>query len=59
LLKKEGRMSKNKIIGVLLAILAVSTMAGMIIENNTFWLVYNYVTIMFAAIGSLILLKGK
>jgi len=35
-------MKKNKVIGVLLLILALATIIGMIIENPTFWLVYNY-----------------
>ena len=57
--KEEVLMSKNKVIGVLLAILAVATMAGMVIENDTFWRLYNYTTVILSAIGSLILLKGK
>ena len=52
-------MKKNKVIGMLLLILAISTITGMVIENATFWLVYNYATIALSSICSLILLTKK
>ena len=52
-------MKKNKVIGVLLLVLALYTIAGMIINNNTFWLTYNWVTIIFSAISGINLLKEK
>jgi len=52
-------MKKNKVIGVLLLILAVSTIVGIIIENATFWLAYNYVTIILSVICSIVLLKKR
>jgi len=52
-------MTRNKVIGVLLLILAISTAIGMCIENATFWLNYNYATIILSPICSIILLKKK
>ena len=48
-------MKKNKVIGTLLLILAVSTITGMLIENATFWLIYNYATIALSTISGIIL----
>ncbi len=52
-------MKKNKVIGVLLLILAVYTIAGMIIASDAFWLVYNWVTIILSVVSGIILLKEK
>ena len=52
-------MKRNKVIGILLLILAVSTIIGMRIENATFWLNYNYATIALSTISGIILLKKK
>ena len=52
-------MKKNKVIGMLLLILAISTIVGMVIKNDTFWLVYNYATIILSVICGIILLKRK
>jgi len=52
-------MKKNKVIGALLLILAISTITGMLIENATFWLTYNYATIALSLICGIILLKKK
>ncbi len=50
-------MKKNKIIGLLLLLLAICTIVGMVINDNTFWLVYNYVTIILSVISGILLLK--
>ncbi|MDP8292395.1 MAG: hypothetical protein RAP41_06600 [Candidatus Orphnella occulta] len=50
-------MKKKKIIGLLLLLLAIYTIAGMVINNNTFWLVYNYITIILSVISGILLLK--
>lgn len=50
-------MKNNKVIGVLLLILAFFTIAGMVINNNTYWSIYNYATIIFSVFSSIILLK--
>jgi len=50
-------MKKNKIIGLLLLLLAIYTIVGMVINDNTFWLVYNYVTIILSVISGILLLK--
>lgn len=52
-------MKKNKVIGALLLVLAAYAIIGMIINNNSFWLIYNYITIAFSAISGIILLKQK
>jgi hypothetical protein len=52
-------MKKNKVIGALLLILAVYTIAGMIIDNLTYWIIYNCLTISFSVISGIILLKEK
>ena len=56
-LKTRGKMKKNKIIGLLLLLLAIYTIVGMVINDNTFWLVYNYVTIILSVISGILLLK--
>ncbi|MBU1006699.1 MAG: hypothetical protein KKH08_03805 [Candidatus Omnitrophica bacterium] len=50
-------MKKNKVIGALLLILAVSTITGMIIDKIAFWTAYNWATIIFSAISGFALLK--
>jgi len=52
-------MKMNKVIGVLLVVLAIATIVGMAIENVTFWLVYNYITIILSVIIGIALLKQK
>ena len=50
-------MKKSKIIGGLLLILAVTTIVGMIVDNVTFWIIYNWATIILSTVGGIILLK--
>ncbi|MDD5692818.1 MAG: hypothetical protein PHP10_06570 [Candidatus Omnitrophica bacterium] len=52
-------MKNDKVIGVLLLVLAISTIVGMVIENATFWLIYNYITIVLSVIIGISLLKQK
>jgi hypothetical protein len=52
-------MKKNKIIGGLLLVFAVYTVVGMVLNDNTFWAVYNYVTLAFSVVCGVILLKQK
>jgi len=52
-------MKSNKIIGLLLLVLVIYTIVGMILSNNAFWLVYNYVTIAIALFSGIVLLKQK
>ncbi|MFA7283788.1 MAG: hypothetical protein WC066_04505 [Candidatus Omnitrophota bacterium] len=52
-------MKSVKIIGVLLLVYAVVTIVGMVIENNDFWAVYNYITLVFSIVSGIILLKQK
>ena len=56
---KGGNMKSNKIIGLLLLVLVIYTIVGMILSNNAFWLVYNYVTIAIALFSGIVLLKQK
>ncbi|MBL7069680.1 MAG: hypothetical protein ISS34_07475 [Candidatus Omnitrophica bacterium] len=52
-------MKNNKVIGLLLLILAISTIVGMVINNAIFWSIYNYATIIFSIISGIVLLKQK
>jgi len=52
-------MKMNKVIGLLLLVLAISTIIGMVIENAAYWLTYNYLTIALSAIGGIVLLKQR
>jgi len=52
-------MKNNKVIGLLLLILAIATIVGMIIDNATFWSIYNYATIIFSVLSGIVLLKQK
>ena len=50
-------MKKNEVIGVLLLILAVTTIVGMIVDNVTFWIIYNWATIILSTVSGITLLK--
>ena len=52
-------MRTNKIIGLLLLLLAVFTIVGRVIMNDAYWNIYNYVTIIISAVSGMILLKQK
>ena len=55
----EVSVRKNKIIGILLLIFTVYTIVGMVIKNNAYWAIYNYVTIIFSVLSGIVLLKEK
>jgi hypothetical protein len=52
-------MKKNKLIGLLLLILAASTIVGMIIGNDAYWRIYNYAATIVSALSGIILLTQK
>jgi len=52
-------MKKNKVIGTSLLILAIYTIIGMVLNNNSFWSVYNYVTLIFSVLSGIVLLRQK
>lgn len=52
-------MKINKVIGLLLLVLAIFTIAGMVINNDTYWIVYDYITIILSVIFGIVLLKQK
>ena len=52
-------MKKNKVLGVLLLVLAAGTVIGMAIQNNAYWNIYNYFTIIISVMGGFALLKQK
>ena len=52
-------MKKNKVLGVLLLVLAVSTVVGMVIKNDTYWAGLNYVTVAVSVLSAIALLKQK
>jgi len=52
-------MKKNKVIGVLLLVLAVYTIIGIVLANDAYWGIYNYVTLAFSILSGIVLLKEK
>jgi hypothetical protein len=52
-------MKSGKVIGVLLLIFAVFTILGMIIDNNDFWGIYNYVALILSIGSGIVLIKQK
>ena len=52
-------MKKNKMIGLLLLLLAFLTIFGTVIQSQAFWTVYNYFTFLLSVIGGIALLKQK
>ena len=58
-LNKEVGMKKNKTIGLLLLVLAVYTSLGMVLANDAYWGIYNYVTLVFSIVSGIALLKQK
>ncbi len=52
-------MNKNKVIGILLIVLAAATILGMAVENAAYWLIYNCITVLFSVLGGIILLRQK
>lgn len=52
-------MKKNKVIGGLLLVFALYTVVGMVIDDNSFWTIYNYVTLIFSVVSGVVLLKQK
>ena len=52
-------MKKNKVLGVLLVLLAVATGVGMVIQNDDYWNIHNYVTIILCIICGALLIKQK
>lgn len=52
-------MKTDKVIGILLWVLAVSTVVGMALKDQVYWDVYNYATILFSVAGAIALLRKK
>ena len=52
-------MKKSKVIGVLLLVFAVYTVVGMVLNDNKFWGIYNYVTLAFSLLSGYTLLRQK
>jgi len=52
-------MKNDKVIGVLLLILAIATIVGMVIKNDAYWSAYNYITIVLSVIIGISLLNQK
>lgn len=52
-------MKKSKVLGVLLLVLAAATVVGMVIQNDAYWNIHNYVTVILCVICGLALLKQK
>ncbi len=52
-------MKKTKVIGISFLILAVYTIIGMILNNDAFWAVYNYITLGLSIISGVMLVREK
>lgn len=52
-------MKKNQVIGLGLLIPAIFTSVGMVIDQETYWHILNYVTIIITAVSGVVLLKQK
>ena len=52
-------MKSTKIIGILFFAYAIYTIVGMVLNNDSFWLVYNIVTLIFSISSGIVLLKQK
>ena len=52
-------MKTNKVVVLLLLVLAVSTVIGMVLNSNGYWQVFNYGTILISVLCSILLLKQK
>ncbi len=52
-------MSAGKVIGALLLVFAGYTVIGMFLMNQSFWTVYNYVTLVFSTVCGIVLLRQK
>ncbi|MDD5644106.1 MAG: hypothetical protein PHO00_01495 [bacterium] len=51
-------MSK-KLIGVLLLALAAATVVGMVIKNEGYWTIYNYIVVVLSAVCGIVLVGSK
>jgi hypothetical protein len=49
----------NKTIGVLLFVLTILTIIGMVIDNDAFWNIHNYITVVLTAVAGFALYKQK
>ncbi len=49
----------NKVVGMSLLVLAGATVVGMVIKSDTYWLNYNYITIILSVIFGISLLRRK
>ncbi len=50
-------MKATKVIGILLLVFAVYTVIGIVLANQSFWTVYNYVTLIFSVVSGIVLLS--
>jgi len=52
-------MTMNKLLGVLLLLVAIAFTVGLVIDVTSYWFDLDYVTIAICGVSGLILLKGK
>ena len=50
-------MKTNKILGMLLLALTAGTIVGMVLNNDNYWAVYNYFTLVICGVSGLLLFK--
>ena len=52
-------MTMNKLLGVLLLLVAIAFAVGLVIEDTPYWFALDYVTIAICGVSGYILLKKK
>lgn len=57
--KKGDGMNTNKLVVLFLSVLVVTTVIGMVLNNDAYWNIHNYGTILLSVICGILLLKQK
>jgi len=57
--EKGESMKTNKIVLLFLLVLVITTAIGMALNNDTYWTIHNYGTLLFSVICGVLLLKQK
>ncbi len=52
-------MKVNILVALFLLVLVITTIVGMVLNNDGYWTVHNYISILFSVICGILLLKQK
>lgn len=58
-LNRRSCMGRNGKLGIILLLLTAATVTGLILNNNDYWAVYNYVSIVITAVCGFTLVRQK